>query len=302
MVPSLKYCHSKNSRWFSIPGWPTLFFPILLLLVLNGCTQKEEILYKKKFSEEEKSKLAESFFNGAGTDLYYQGTVGERMVINEGISFDTDNAWAQRELGVPYLKRGFGVEANYFYEKAVELDPKEWAGYKGYCWLYFYRDYETAIRDLDLCDSFTPNTVDYPQATSVDYMRGVAYLRLDSLDKAIYYLDKHLQKEIKDVEVDYVEPVAFLNLGIAYSEADELEKAEEIFLLGIENNEKNPELHYYLALLYKKQNKFLEARNSLNKASEWHTKGYGLVRPYVEEFHAIYKEDLARLNELLENI
>ena len=38
---------------------------------------------------------------------------------------------------------------------------------------YFYRDYKRALKDIEEYDALTPNFVDYPQWTSVNYMRGI---------------------------------------------------------------------------------------------------------------------------------
>ena len=151
-----------------------------MIVVMSSCGEAD-ILYKRTYSEEEKTVLSESLLNGAGTDLYYQGSVGERMIIHEGNSYNPNNAWGEREIGVPYLKRGFATEANKYYTRAIEYDPEQWLGYKAYCWLYFYRDYETALEEIDRFDAMTPGIVDYPQSTSVNYMRGLCYLQLGRL-------------------------------------------------------------------------------------------------------------------------
>jgi len=178
MVRSLKY-------------YPRACLFVATVFIFSAC-QQNDVLYQKEYSAKEKLALSESLLNGAGTDLYYQGTVAERMVILEGMKYNPTNAWGQRELGVPYLKRGFAHEAYKYYKKAVEADQAEWQGYMAYCWLYFYRDYETALEAIDAYDKLTPDFVDYPQATSVDYMRGICYLKLGDQDKAIHFMEKHL--------------------------------------------------------------------------------------------------------------
>jgi len=270
---------------------------ILLYLSMTSCNE-ESIIYKKAYTENEKLKLSESLLNNAGTGRYYQGSVGERMIIHEGNFYNPGNADGQRELGVPYLKRGFASEANQYYTKAANTDPDEWLGYKAYCWLYFYRDYETVLKEVDKFDALTPDFVDYPQSTSVNYMRGICQLRLGSYKEAIKFLSMHIDKEIEDVGEKYVIAAHYLHLGIAYHKAKHYAQADKIFNAALINNENTAELHYYKAINLLSMKKKKEALASLNLAQEWYSKVGPLTRPYVEEFYAIYPEDITRLKEI----
>lgn len=281
MVKSLKY-------------YLNAFVISMLIVALSSCDCRH-IYYQKSYTEPEKLVLSESLLNGAGTDLYYQGTVGERLIIMEGNMLNPNNAWGQRELGVPYLKRGFAYEANKYYTAAINADPEEWLGYKSYCWLYFYRDYETVIKELDIYDNFTPDFVDYPQSTSVDYMRGLSYLKLEELDHAISFLTKHLSNEIKNVGHEYIEAMPYQLLGIAYYKKEEYLRADSMFQLGLRYNANTADLYYYRAKNLLKLNRNEEAVENLNKAEDWLLKGSTNQRLYVEEFYSIYKEDILKM-------
>lgn len=265
---------------------------LAVILSIASCTKSPDISYQKIFSEERKAELANGLLNGAGNDLYYQGSVGERMIIHEGIKYAPDSGWGQRELGVPYLKRGFPKEAYTYYTKAAEYDGETWAGYMAYCWLYFYKDYHTVIKYADQCDAYTENFVDYPQSTSVDYMRGISYLKLGDFDEAIRYLSKHLRHEISMVGSEYVETMAYQVLGIAHMASGDHGQAEKIFIEGLKYNENAAELHYYAAINYLKIGDRRLAASSLTMAQTWLSKGGVNSRPYVEEFFAVYQEDL----------
>lgn len=277
----------------------SLFLLISIAVFFNAC-QQSDIIYERSYSEDEQLKLSESLMNGAGTDLYYQGTVGERMIIREGIKYKPNSADGQRELGVPYLKRGFAHEANKYYEKAAEWDPEEWLGYKAYCWLYFYRDYETALEEIDSFDELTPDFVDYPQSTSVNYMRGICYLHLGKYEDAVSYLTQHLEMEIKDVGHEYVDAVSYVLLGASYNKLGQYENADSIYNLGLAHNENTAELHYYKAENLIAMKKLNEADVAITQAQDWYEKGAFLYRPYVEEFYAIYKPDISMLKVLID--
>lgn len=272
----------------------------MVTLILYSC-EEQAILYKKSYTDEEKMALSESLLNAAGTDLYYQGTVGERMIIHEGNSYNTNNAWGQRELGVPYLKRGFASEANKYYQLASEYDAEEWLGYKAYCWLYFYRDYETALEEIDRFDAMTPDLVDYPQSTSVNYMRGICYLQLGRYQEAIAALTLHLEKEIEDVGHQYIESLPYLSLAMSYHKLGQLAKADSLYSMGIEHNNTTSDLYYYKAKNLLDMKKVAAAKSALELAQSWYNNGAKNTRPYVEEFFAIYQEDLDELSALISN-
>jgi len=204
------------------------------------------------------------------------------------------SACQQNEILYKKVKRGFAHEAYSYYTKAVEADPEEWQGYMAYCWLYFYRDYETALEAIDTYDALTPNFVDYPQATSVDYMRGICYLKLGEVKKSIHFMEKHLSSEIKSVGPEYVDAMPYLLLGIAYYENGQLEKSDEIFRQGLKHNANTADLHYYHTHTLAELGREEEAKVALGKAEKWLLKGGYNQRPYVEEFYSTYIEDIEK--------
>ena len=265
---------------------------LIYVLILTSCSENEPILYTKQFSNQEKIKLSETILNGAGTDLYYQGSVAERAIIKEAQKLNPDNPDVWREFGVPYLKRGICTTANKYYTLAAQKDPEQWLGYKAYCWLYFYRDYKTALKEIDKFDALTPNFVDYPQATSVNYMRGICYLKLGDYQSAIHYLRLHLDKELKEAGPDYIASLPYQLLGIAYHNSGAYDKANEIFLKGIKYNHNTADIWYYHALNLHEMKQYNQAKKALLEADHWLAIGNVNIRPYVEEFYQIYREDI----------
>jgi len=288
MVRSSKYFHS-------------VIIIIAITMLFISC-EKEAILYKRVYTDKEKLALSESLLNSAGTDAYYQGSVAERMIIHEGNKYNPDNAWGQREIGVPYLKRGFAAEANQYYELAAAYDAEEWLGYKAYCWLYFYRDYETALDEVNRFDALTPGEVDYPQSTSVNYMRGICYLQLGRYDEAIDALTLHLNHEIEAVGHKYIEPLPYLSLAMSYQKNGDFEGADSLYSLGIKYNNTTSDLYYYKAKNLLNLNQIEESKVNLDLAQDWYSKGAKNLRPYVEEFFAIYQEDLDELSGEIDEI
>ena len=208
---------------------------------LNEKSLKERKLIAKEIWDRENSKHG---FNGS-----FQGTPKAMTLLNEIIVLDSTNANALREISVPFLKRGMPLEWKPRFDKAVKHDPATWQPWRGYLYLWFYRDYEKAIADFNASDSLT-TYIDYPQGHSVDFWRGIAYLGLNDYENSIAYWDKHITKETEDSGEDWVELEAFLYRGIAYYEAGNIEKANENFDKLIQYFTNSADAKYYKAKIF----------------------------------------------------
>ncbi len=231
---------------------------------------------------------------------YHQGSAQSLNALSLSAELDPTNAEAHRELSIPYLKRGIPHQFKHHMDKAVSLNPEDWQGYRGYNYLWFYRDYEKAIADFNALDTLTPNFVDAPQGHSIDYWRGIAYLGLKNHKKSIAYFERHITKETKDFGEDYVDVSAFLYNGIAYFESGNYEKALYNFNKQLEYSlDLSADAKYYKAQILKATSKLEKARESIDSAIEDYKLGYKNKRPYVETLREIYMEDLKAFKNTL---
>ncbi len=274
------------------------FIPVLFFLSLASCQQDNQY-YKKEFTEAEHLENAERLLSGLGYRYYYQGSTGELELLKEAALHNEDHPEVWRERGIPYLKRG--IAAGYYkpYERCAELDPEHWLGNKAYCTLYFYRDYESALTDIDQLDPLTPDFVDHPQATSIDYMRAICYLGMEEPEKALSFVDKHIEVEKESVGMDYVNPVALILKSKAHKSLGQLDEAEAVLEKGLKSHEKNADIKFYLAQLLFEKGEKKRAKALAEKAKIRFKETYFNSRPYVEEFYQIY---LADIEELLEQL
>jgi len=280
------------------------YFPLLMLLItccISISCQQTTGLYKKEFTTKEKEKLAKQMPNSL-LRKFYQGSVSEVMVLREALMFLPRDAKLWREIGVPYGKRGMAAEFYENYGKAVKYDPLNWQGWRGYMYLYFYRDYERAIADFDSLDKLTPNFVDYPQSTSIHFMRAICYLQLDDYDKALTYWDLHLEEELKTGTEDYIDPKTFLFQGITYYKKGDLIKAQESIDRGLKHIKNNADLWLWSAKLALHNNELDKALKALEKAQTQFDKGYYNYRRYVEEFYQMYQSDIDELKNDIRNL
>ncbi|AXG69162.1 tetratricopeptide repeat protein [Kordia sp. SMS9] len=264
------------------------FLSILAISVLCACEDESE----------RKKRALESFQRGM---KHYQGSQNGINAFARAVELDPTHAESWRELSIPFLKRGMPHLWKKYIDKAVELDPIAWQGYRGYNYLWFYRDYKSAIADFDATDTLTPNFIDNPQGHSVDYWRGIAYLGLKDYKNSIAYFDKHIQKEIDESGEDWVEHEAFLYRGIAHYEAGNDEKALKDLNTLLKYNADFADPKYYkAAIIAKKDTK--AALQILEEAIQDFQNGYTDKRPYVETIRQLYLEDYTNLQAKLETM
>jgi len=267
MVKSLKY-----------------YLSVFFITFIFSC--KENKADTKKPSSRQ---LAEVKFKSGEQML--QGSPESMRRIEEAIAIDSTYAEALRELSVAYLKRGMPHKWKAQYEKAIQHDPQTWVPWRGYLFLWFYRDYKKAIADFNASDTLTTH-IDYPQGHSVDFWRGIAYLGLKDYKNSIAYWDKYIKKETEDTGEDWVELEAFLYRGIAYYESGDASKALEDFNKAIKYFKKTADAKYYKAKIHLENNKPDKALQLLNEATEDFKAGFYNNRPYVETLRQIYLSDL----------
>lgn len=248
-----------------------------------------------------KDKKSEAIEAVTFSQHFYQGTSPNLNALIKATELDPNNSEAWREFSIPFLKRGLPHLWKPAIDNAVKLNPVEFIGYRGYNYLWFYRDYKKAIADFDATDTLTPKYIDAPQGHSVDHWRGIAYLGLKNYEKSNWYFEKHITQEIKEFGEDYVDITAFLYNGISYYESGNFDKALYNFDKHLEYSRNlSADVKYYKALIYHKQNKLNEAKTMINDAISDFNLGYFNFRPYVEVIRQIYIEDLNHLKQSLQ--
>lgn len=269
---------------------------ILFLLFLSSCKKEEIPLYKKEFSQEEKAKLSDQMVTNL-IRKYGQGSTSEVMVLKEALIHQPQDANLWRELGAPCVKRGLASKFYEYYDNAIKYDALNWQGWRGYLYLYFYRDYERAIEDFNQLDTLTPNFVDYPQSTSIHFMRGICYLKLGDYDTALSYWNKHLITELKSVTEEYIDPTFFLFEGITFYKMGDINQAIASFKRGLLSNSNNANLLFWYSKSLLRQNKKEQAHIQFNKAQLNFDLENHNVRPYVKEFFQLFQLDLDLLKK-----
>lgn len=126
----------------------------------------------------------------------YQGSQQSQTQFDEAIALCPTLDYAYFEKSVPYLKRGQFIEWKKLIDRAVDLNPTQHLGYRGWCRFQFLRDYEGAIADLEKLGSLIgPNlgysvNGDYPLAIAL----ALCYKQLGNKQKAIEIIEAQLKQ------------------------------------------------------------------------------------------------------------
>lgn len=268
---------------------------ILLLIFLFGCGDQDKFT---KFTSAERKKMSIEYLEN-GEKNFNQGSPENMELIEIAIKLDSNNSSAWRELSVPYLKRGLSHEWKPLFDKAVEIDPIMWQGWRGYLKLYFYRDYESAIQDFNATDSLTPNVTDYPQGMSVDYLRGLSYLQLSEHDKALRSFTKYIDEITKKNGEEWVDVNAFIYRAINYYKMKNYLSAIRDLETCLKYNPNSADAYFHLAVNNFNVGQKEKASKAIRKAKELFQQGYFMQVSYVENFEQLYLSDIEEMETKL---
>ena len=271
-----------------------IYFLSFLLLAFSSCTQRK--WYKKTFSEEVKKQYSPQLRAGRG--YFYQGSVPEQFQLKEAFLMDSTDADLWREFGTARVKRGIADEMYYFYDGAVQRKPEKWAGFRGYLYLYFYRDYDRAILDFDLGDEVN-GQVDYSQGQSHDYMRGICYYGPNQYEDALLYLDRYINKITLEEGKDWVDVYAHLYKGLTLAKLNRLEESLQAFADAESLYPNLADIFYHRARVACMRKDYSRALELLRKTKDSYNEGYYHQRPYVEVLEQLHLLDINKLeNEI----
>ncbi|MEN2281148.1 hypothetical protein AAGF08_03350 [Algoriphagus sp. SE2] len=221
---------------------------------------------------------------------YYQFSREYQSVLDESIEIDPTFDYAYWAKSIAYLKSGDFVTWKKLIDKAVELNPKEYLGYRGWCRYQFFRDYKGAIKDIEKLDSLVDYDIGQSQNGTyhLNIAKGLCFKAIGEKGKAIAILEKQINQ---NEEENIVGAYDYLHLGVLYLETENYEKAVEIFIKQSEINEL-AENQYYLAMTYLKIDNPVGYKSCLQKAKELYIEGRKMSDPYSNPLDKIFLEDI----------
>ncbi|MCB0559243.1 MAG: tetratricopeptide repeat protein [Lewinellaceae bacterium] len=220
---------------------------------------------------------------------YWQGSSQSQQHFNRSIELCPGFAYSHMEKAVPFLKRGKFIQWKKMIDKAVELEPQEYLGYRGWCRLQFLRDYEGAIKDIERLKELVDYDIGFCQTG--DYHLNIAlalcYKEIGQIDKAKEIFEQHLTAHNA-----YIGLYDFYHLGVIEYETGAYQKAIEHLTRQIRENDYLGETYYFLALAHKALGNEQEYRSTLKTAKAYYQAGKFRTDTYTETIDKIYFVDI----------
>ena len=219
----------------------------------------------------------------------YQGFFKSQELFDEAIELCPSFASLFSEKSVPYLKQGDFVSWKKLIDKAVELDPANQLGYRGWCKFQFLRDYEGAIEDFNKLEKYRPGNLGYSQNGNYNLyvVKAICFSALNQKEEAVEILENLFKtKDYNTGLFDYYQ------LGVTYFELGKHDKA-------LENFEKQSKLYDFAENIYFKS-KVSKIRNKdyldlKNLALKTYDEGKTMLEGYTHHFNKIYRKQIAEL-------
>ena len=262
--------------------FPKYFLSIFILVIYTNLQAQVNC---NSIEGENCKKACEIFNHDSGS----QGSQQSQENLDKAIVLCPSFSDAYMEKSVPYLKRGDFVTWKKLIDKAVELDPANQLGYRGWCKLQFLRDYEGAIEDFDQLEKYRPENLGYSKNGNYNLYvaKAICYSALNQKEKAIKILENLFKTKNYNFGLyDYYQ------LGVTYFELTQYDKA-------LENFEKQSKIYDFAENIYFKS-KVAKIRNKdyldLKKmALKSYDEGKTMKDGYTHHFNKVYRAEIEEL-------
>lgn len=192
-------------------------------------------------------------------------------------------AYAYQAKSVAYAKSGDFLNWKILIDKAVELDPIEYLGYRGWCKFQFFRDYEGAIKDFEDLEQLT-NEIGYSANGNYHLLiaKAICYSAIGNKTKAIKIFEDTLKNRDYSVGIfDYYQ------LGVTYFEVKEYKKAMEAFIKQSKINQLAENVHFISKINLLENDQIAYSKNKL-LAIQLYKEGKNLFDPYTHHYNKVY--------------
>ena len=198
----------------------------------------------------------------------------------------THEAYMNRSIA--YNKTGEHATGFALVNKAVELAPIQYLGYRAFLKLYFMHDYQGALQDCLRLDSLTSYAKPGVWGEDMDMVIGLCYLQLNDFKRARLRFTNSISTVTKEVGKEWNAPRVFLYHGIALMKEKEYLQAIQVLDELLQLNPNYSEAYYYKAQCYNALKDLKNAEATLEKCKQVFKKCRADKNPYFELPYQIY--------------
>lgn len=276
-----------------------LFFAFI---IIYSCS-KNSIKDFNSMDEKEKKKLSKSYHDMS--NYFLQPSELYRTYKDSALMVQPENVDYMQRLSYSYKKVGEHIKAMKILNKAVDIDTSngktDVLEYRAWTLLYYYRDYEGTVRDVNLIEKITGNSYNSCWGEPCGFHKGQALYKLNRYEEAIEsFKIVNVEEEKLGFNTNDNYLILFY-IGRCYFEMNDFEKAIENFEKAIASVEQFPEAYYQLALIYKETGDIIEFKKNINLATKYIN--YSMNEPYVERFDELFPHMIGReINSIIKHI
>jgi tetratricopeptide (TPR) repeat protein len=229
-----------------------------------------------------------------GTYISYHGNdkCGNELMNLCIAKNDSITAGDWHAYSVQNTKHGNYAEAIQALEKSLAINAKEMEGYYGWVLLYYYRDYEKALKHLNHYDDLTPQDVDAPVGENIHFLKGLCYFQIGQYLNAIKEFEINEKFEISHFGQKNCNTYIYFYIARNYEKMNDFKKAEIYYKKAIKQSQFPVEANYYLGILNIKNQKTKLGTKRLQSALSFIKQGYKQQDIYIELFDEVYQPQI----------
>lgn len=269
-------------------------YPLLLCVFLIGCNGEKQASENQfeDLTQSKKDSLTDWYHKASM--IFYQPSEIHRTYKDSALLINPDHVEYRQRLSYSYKKTGEHIKAMEILNEAVERDIEDGRTsalqYRAWSLLYFYRDYEGTIEDVDLINKMEPeNNYTTCHGEPCANLKGQALYKLGKYEEAIQIFKDVIEVE-KNKGWDPLDNFyAQFYMARCYSELENYPQATKIYKALIDSDKYMTEAYYQLGRIYNITGEKKKAQESLGDAKALLSDGFKFGEPYYEAFDEVFQ-------------